>query len=477
MSLRARLVASLGAIALVVSIPALYGAFQLEALRSLAVELRERHGGATAAVGRANAGLAEARRQLQAHAATGGEAAGFRADSALQRVAGEIDTLRALGYGGEARAAGELVGALRERAAEVRERVAARRLEAATTTFGEFSALVGRASRALTTVEEAVGRESSTLVQRAERISTSATRNAFLGLALVLLLAGLIGARITRSLVGPLRRLREEMSAVADGKFSPPEDLPYDRGDEIGDLARSFRSMTGRLRELNALRAEFMSAMTHRLKTPIAVIQGYAAMLADGEFGDVTPRQRRTLDEVGDRTGDVVARVDRLLDLARMESGSLQVEPEVVRLEDLLHEVREAFEPLAEQRRIAFEVDVAEGTPDELRLDPDRIRDDVLGNLLSNAFKFSVAGKRVALRAEADGRHFRFRVEDDGPGIPEEELVHVFEPYYRSRNGGAEGSGIGLSIAREVVELHGGAIDATSRTGEGTTFVVTLPLS
>lgn len=476
MSLRARLVVALSAIALAVSIPALYGALRLESLRGVAVELRERHAAATAAVGRANAGLADARQMLRSHAATGSGRGGARADSALARVAEEMRTLGELGYGREARAAATLVGALRDRASEVRERVRAGELEEATTSFGEFSALVGPANRALVTVEEAATRESSAAVARAQEVSTTATRNAFLGLAIALLLAGLIGVRITGSLVGPLRRLREATATVADGELATPEDLPYDRKDEIGDLARSFRTMTERLGELNALKAEFMSAMTHRLKTPVAVIQGYAAMLADGEFGELTSAQRETLSEIGDQTYDVVARIDRLLDIARVEAGSLQVEPELVRLEDLLHELRTGFAPLARQRRIELDVEVASGTPAEILVDPDRIRDDVLGNLLSNAFKYSEPGKRVELRAEADGDRFRFRVSDHGPGIPEDELVHVFEPYYRSGNGQAEGSGLGLSIAREVVELHGGAIDATSSRGEGTTFVVTLPL-
>lgn len=477
MTLRTRLVAALATIALVVAVPALYAVSRLDSLGGLAVELRERQAAASTAAGRASEQLFEARDFLRSHVATGEPAAAARADSALDRASAELDRLRALGYSEELRAASELLDALRSQATEIRRLVAADSLDRATASFGEVTGLVVRTRRALGTVEGSVRRESASLVRRAEEISASATRNAFFALGAALFLAALVGGGITGSVVAPLRRLREAMATVAEGRFRAGEELPYERDDEIGDLARSFRSMTARLRELSETKAEFMSAVTHRLKTPAAVIQGYAEMLRDGEFGELTAPQRETLAEIEGQTSEIVSRIDHLLELTRVEAGTLEIEPDFVRVADLLRELRSSFAPLAAQRRIAFEVGADPEAPDEIRVDPDLLRDDVLGNLLSNAFKYTGEGGRVALRVEPAGNRVRFVVEDDGPGIPEEELSRVFEPYYRSGDDPGAGTGLGLSIAREVVELHDGTIRASSTEGEGTTFAVTLPLA
>ena len=173
---------------------------------------------------------------------------------------------------------------------------------------------------------------------------------------------------------------------------------------------------------------------------------------------------------------NVAALINQLLDLSRFEAGGLPIEPVPVDLRALLAQVEGAFRALAEQKQIDFRVETAPDLPREAMLDHDRIRHEVLGNLLSNAFKFTPSGGRIRVDAAAPDGKVTFRVSDSGVGIPEDQLEHIFEKYYQvGREAKAQGSGLGLAIAKHVVEAHGGTIRASSRMGEGTTFDIALP--
>jgi signal transduction histidine kinase len=139
--------------------------------------------------------------------------------------------------------------------------------------------------------------------------------------------------------------------------------------------------------------------------------------------------------------------------------------------------VRRMFEPLAKQKRIDFDVVIAPGYPAIMRADPDRLRNEVVGNLLSNAFKFTPEGGSIRVRAynAADDR-LGIDVQDTGGGIPQDELAHIFDKFYQvGAEARAQGSGLGLAIAREIVEAHGGEVSAESAHGKGTTFHILLP--
>jgi two-component system sensor histidine kinase ResE len=170
--------------------------------------------------------------------------------------------------------------------------------------------------------------------------------------------------------------------------------------------------------------------------------------------------------------------VKRLLDISRFEASGGKLDVREVELQRLLTTLESSFTVLANQRSIAFSVDHGQGLPQKVYWDEDRIN-EVLGNLLSNAFKFTPRGGRVALAVTPVADKVVITVNDNGAGISAEHLPHIFDKFFQADNqaqAATKGTGLGLAIAREIVEAHGGDITVKSRVGEGTTFVVTLPI-
>jgi len=235
--------------------------------------------------------------------------------------------------------------------------------------------------------------------------------------------------------------------------------------------------MSKQLAELDKLKAEFVSVASHELKTPINVILGYLQLMQEGIYGPLSAKQTEVLATI-ESQGKTLARLAaHLLDVTRFEAGGGRIDPRPVHLASLLEELERAFHVLAVQRGIEFRVSVADGVPDEVQWDVDRIN-EVMGNLLANAFKFTVAGGRVELSVAPSDHSVRIVVHDTGAGIPPEQLPHIFEKFYQADNQGAasaSGSGLGLAIAKEIVEAHHGTIRCDSALGKGTTFTLDLP--
>ncbi len=253
--------------------------------------------------------------------------------------------------------------------------------------------------------------------------------------------------------------------------------MPTGRTDELGQLAVSFREMTRQLRELDKLKAEFVSVASHELKTPINVILGYLQLLEEGVYGPLTPQQLDIQKTVANQANTLSRLVKQLLDVSRFEAGGGRLEPRPIRLDALVQELQSAFHVLALQREINFSAEQCDGLPPEVYWDLDRIN-EVIGNLLSNAFKFTPRGGSVELTLAPVGANVRVSVRDTGAGIPPEQLPRIFEKFYQADNQGAAraaGSGLGLAIAKQIVEAHGGAIVCESKVGAGTTFAITLP--
>jgi signal transduction histidine kinase len=268
----------------------------------------------------------------------------------------------------------------------------------------------------------------------------------------------------------------EWFAAMADGRFEAPEDLPYDREDEIGHLSRAFGTMTERLAELDRLKAEFVSLATHELKTPINVIAGYAELLDEGLYGDLDANQRDVVVLIQDQTRSLTRLVNQLLDLSRFEAGGLPVDAQAVDLGVLLEQVEDTFRALATQKQVDFEVVTDTSLPETVIVDADRIRHEVLGNLLSNAFKFTPTGGGVRVRAWLEAEDLHLEVLDNGVGIPQDQIARIFDKYYQvGAEAKAQGSGLGLAIVKHVVEAHGGEVAATSVPGRGTRFHIVLP--
>lgn len=489
MTLRTRLSLTIAGIALLLVVPATYAVSQLRSLQELAQGQRQRHGEAFIALGGLQSSLAELNRAVTEFTVTPGVGVAESRDalldakriemfSALERARAHIDQLAGAGYQEsaiEARATVDRIGTGTRRVSNLMEDD---RSDEATNRLEEVKALITAAESVFASIGAEINRRSTEDIDRAGRISTRAATTSLAALALCLLLAIGLGAWTTRALTVPIVRLRNAMSVVADGDFNVPTHLAFERDDEIGSASRSFRAMTLQLADLDRLKAEFLSFATHELRTPLNVVSGYAELLRDGVYGDMSPSQQEALEAIRDQTAVIAQLSNQLLDIGRLEAGGLRLEITEVATAGLLQRVDRAFDPLARQKHIELVVQMDESAPERVPVDADRICDQVLGNLLSNALKFTPEGGRVTVRAARADDQLAIEVADTGPGIPADKLPHVFQRYYQfGDDARRKGAGLGLSIALAVVRAHSGDIEAESEPDRGTTFRVRLPLT
>jgi signal transduction histidine kinase len=267
----------------------------------------------------------------------------------------------------------------------------------------------------------------------------------------------------------PLREMATAARAMAQGDYA--RRVTATSRDEVGALARAFNEMSRQLSEVDRLRRDLVANASHELRTPLGALRARLENIVDGvEAGDAAAIED-ALRQV-ERLGDLV---DQLLDLSKLESGAVPLELTEIRAEALLDQVAAEWREQAGSRGIRLE---REAAPDlVLRVDADRMR-QVLANLVANAVRHSPEVGRVLLSARADGTTARLEVADEGPGIPADDLERVFERFYRSdrsRSAEAGGAGLGLAIARWIVELHGGTIHAAPADPTGCRIVVELP--
>ncbi len=295
-----------------------------------------------------------------------------------------------------------------------------------------------------------------------------------------LLLAGAVSGAIAlglsrvlaRGMTQPLRDMAHAAQRLARGDYA--ERVPVQSRDEVGRLAESFNTMARDLGNLERLRRDLVANVSHELKTPITALRAHLENLMDG----VEQPDRTTLAVMLDQADRLGRLVEQLLDLSRLESGLVPLELEPLALAPLVHQVGREIALARPDGMIEFRNEVPGDLPRVLA-DRERIH-QVLFNLLDNAFRFTPAGGSVAVRAERVGDECEVSVEDTGPGIPEEHLPLVFERFYRVDSGRARdagGTGIGLAIARSVVDAHGGRIWAERAPGGGSAFRFVLPLA
>lgn len=335
------------------------------------------------------------------------------------------------------------------------------------------------ADRALNPVEQLLRSRTTDRVFAAESALGRAEQISLGALLIALVLAAVIALWLTRSISRPVTALEEGMRAVADGDLGHTLAYGPDRHDEFGRLAISFREMSRQLAELDKLKAEYVSIASHELKTPINVIMGYLQLMEDGMFGPLTEKQREVAKTIGAQANTLARLASQLLDVSRFEAGGGRIEPRRVQLAAMLDELERTFHVLAVQRDITFRIVRQPGLPETVLWDPERIN-EVTGNLLSNAFKFTPAGGTVELTAAPADSSVLIQVRDTGAGIPAEQLPHIFEKFYQADNqraASAKGTGLGLAIAKEIVEAHNGQIRCESSVGRGTVFTLLLPVS
>ncbi|MEO7043409.1 MAG: HAMP domain-containing sensor histidine kinase [Gemmatimonadaceae bacterium] len=335
-------------------------------------------------------------------------------------------------------------------------------------------------------IEQAIGAAEAVLRARSHDSVNAATddtataeRAAIISTVIAILLAGLISIWLIGSITRPVFDLETGMHAVASGDFTRKLRVRPNRQDEFGRLSESYEAMANRLAQLDRLKAEFVSVASHELKTPINVILGYVELLEDGIYGKLQEQQREVCETIAGQARNLTRLVRRLLDVSRFEAGGGALECRQVNLPHFLDTLQSSFSVLAMQRSVHFQVNRSEALPREVRWDEDRMS-EVVGNLLSNAFKFTPRGGTVELSAESDRNDIVIEVTDTGAGIPPDQLPRIFQKFYQADNqakASAKGTGLGLAIAKEIVEAHGGSITARSVAGSGATFRITLPVA
>lgn len=265
-----------------------------------------------------------------------------------------------------------------------------------------------------------------------------------------------------RRMSRPLDELLEASRRVAEGDYSVRVE---EKGvAEFRSLTRAFNSMAERLHESDQQRRALLADVTHELRTPLTVVQGNLEGMLDGVY----PADETQLEAILEETQVLSRLIDDLRTLALSESGALQLKRELTDLAVLIGETVAAFRSRAEAAGVQLEVD-AKGEVPLLDLDPERIH-QVLSNLIANALRYTPSGGWIRVHYGAGAV---IEIEDSGAGIPAEELPHVLERFYKSRDSG--GMGLGLAIAKNLVEAHGGTLRAESEPGRGTRMRIELP--
>jgi signal transduction histidine kinase len=240
--------------------------------------------------------------------------------------------------------------------------------------------------------------------------------------------------------------------------------------DEVGDLARAFNAMSAELAEVDRMRRDLVANVSHELRTPISALRAQLENLVDG-VADPDPEQLATMLRQVERLGRLV---EQLLDLSRLESGSVPLQPRRFEVASMLEDVVDELRAVPGSSTVKVVVDEPGLTA---HADPERLH-QVVANLVHNAVRHSPADGTVEVTACGRGGGVEIVVSDEGPGIPASDAQRVFERFYRAdpaRSATDGGAGLGLSIARWIVELHGGEIRPEERLPQGCRMVVLLP--
>jgi len=300
------------------------------------------------------------------------------------------------------------------------------------------------------------------------------------------LIAGLTGAALLFSgLISSMRRPLEDLVAASDRLAGGDLDARVKVGGlaETATLGQAFNEMAGELQrragerdQLDRMKDEFVLTASHELRSPLTSVQGFAELLML-EREKLAPKQRETVEIILDNSRHLVHLLNDLLDLARSDAGRLQIEPEPTEVTTLIEDAERALRNQIDARRQTLSEKVEARLP-RVSADRDRIR-QVMVNLLTNANEYCPEGASIQVGAKRTGNQVEISVKDNGPGIPSDQLEHIFDRFSRGEAGMTQrvaGTGLGLAISKSLVELHGGTIAAESVQGRGSTFRFRLPV-
>lgn len=266
--------------------------------------------------------------------------------------------------------------------------------------------------------------------------------------------AALLGLGLAWSLSARLKRLAAEAAAVGEGRFGVKTDASG--SDEVAELAGALNAMSDRLLELETMKKNFTASVTHELRSPLGVIETYAAMLLQEE-NRFTPQDASVFRRIKENAGRLANFVTAMLDMAKIERGKMELRTAPENPLSLAADAADFLRPKATEKGVVLEVEVR-GGPGSAVLDRELVT-HALTNLISNAIKFTPASGTVTVRASITGERYRVEVEDTGPGLKPGEAEKLFMPYCQgSAAPGHGGTGLGLALAKSIIELHKGSI-------------------
>ncbi|QYY44038.1 sensor histidine kinase [Aneurinibacillus thermoaerophilus] len=291
------------------------------------------------------------------------------------------------------------------------------------------------------------------------------------GIITVFVVAGILFI-ISRMLVRPLLEMKKATGEIAQGNYATR--LPVRGGDEVAQLAASINHMSDRVRFYQKQRNEFLADVSHELRTPLTYLKGYSEILAHSQREGENAEYAKIIYEQSNRLQRLV---QDLFDLARMEQGDFSFRMERFSLEDAVTDALSLVEVSVEEKGLRLEY---RPFSTSLYVEGDRQRiGQVLLNVLENARRYTPSGGIIFVRMKCNEHYGIVEIEDTGPGIPEEDIPYIMERLYRvekSRSQVTGGAGLGLAISKEIIEKHKGTLQVKSVEGEGTTFVIKLPL-
>lgn len=284
--------------------------------------------------------------------------------------------------------------------------------------------------------------------------------------------AGALAIFFSRSVIAPLRGMSRATQRIADGRYD--ERVQVSGSDELAQLAGRFNQMAEKLEQVESMRRRLIGDVAHELRTPLTAIKGSAEGLMDG----VLPASDETYQQIHAEAERLSRLVDDLQELSRVEAHAYELDFRDLDASAIVRTVTKRLQHQFDEKRVRLTVNLP-SSPIILHADEDRIV-QVLTNLTGNALQYTPAGGEVSILVDSASGEARFSVKDTGLGIPAEHLPRIFDRFYRvdkSRSRVHGGSGIGLTIAKHLVEAHGGKIWAESEgEGKGSTFIFLLPL-
>ena len=246
---------------------------------------------------------------------------------------------------------------------------------------------------------------------------------------------------------------------------------------EIQRKSEQLEAQNEELEKASRAKSDFLARMSHELRTPLNVVMGFAELMLDQVPGEINEEQRQCLDDILTSGRHLLGLINEVLDLTKVEAGKVELRLKDITLAEVVESVTSAMMPELSQRKQSFEVRLDDGLP-LVQADEARLR-QVLFNLLSNASKFTPDGGKLNIEASTKDGWCQVSVSDNGTGIKEEDLKQIFEPFYQvddSMTRERRGTGLGLTLVKELVEMHGGRILVESKYGKGSSFIFTLPL-